>query len=135
MSNQIKDVKSIYLLHNSMACLLNALVGKYTVIDLRNESSVHGKVVEVDGYMNTELEDCTFQNARGELLPFETFFVRSRNIRYVHVPSDCTALDLLQEQLKPKLKKVRSEKKKLTFKMSRARKYQNQILTELAQKS
>nr|CAD7600812.1 unnamed protein product [Timema genevievae] len=38
-----------YNLFNGMVCLIQALKGKFTMIDLRNESTVTGKIDEVDG--------------------------------------------------------------------------------------
>lgn len=41
-----------FFLYNTLLCLVKSLEKRYTVIDLRNEVSVSGKIVEVDGYDN-----------------------------------------------------------------------------------
>lgn len=38
--------------------------------------------------MNVLMEDVVFVNPRGDRFLFDSFFVQSRNIRYVHVPED-----------------------------------------------
>lgn len=58
--------------YNSLICLAKALTGKYTIVDLRNDASVTGKINFVDGYMNIEMEDVVFYNPRGELITYKT---------------------------------------------------------------
>jgi hypothetical protein len=36
-------------LFNGLLCLVQSLEGKYTTVDLRNESCVTGKIEQVDG--------------------------------------------------------------------------------------
>jgi hypothetical protein len=40
-----------FFLYNGLVCLVQSLEGKYTTVDLRNESCVTGKVEQVDGYV------------------------------------------------------------------------------------
>lgn len=54
-----------YRFYNSLVSLVKALTGRYTLIDLRNDSCVSGKIAHVDGYMNVEMEDVVFYNPRG----------------------------------------------------------------------
>lgn len=51
--------------YNSLVCLAKALEGHYTLVDLRNEACLTGKIKEVDGYMNVAMSDVTFYNPRG----------------------------------------------------------------------
>jgi hypothetical protein len=37
-----------YFLYNGLVCLVQSLEGRYTTVDLRNESSVTGKIEQVD---------------------------------------------------------------------------------------
>lgn len=54
-----------YHFYNDMVCMVKGLEGDYTTIDLRDESCVTGKIINVDGYMNIEMEDCYYYNTRG----------------------------------------------------------------------
>lgn len=60
--------KERFLYYNSLVCLAKALEGYYTIVDLRNEAYLSGKIESVDGYMNIEMSDVTFYNPRGNLL-------------------------------------------------------------------
>jgi hypothetical protein len=40
-----------FFLFNGLVCLVQGLEGKYTTVDLRNESCVTGKIEQVDGYV------------------------------------------------------------------------------------
>lgn len=66
----IKKVPALenFLFYNTMACLVKALEGDYTIIDLRNESCVTGRIIDVDAYMNIEMEDCYYYNSRGKTI-------------------------------------------------------------------
>nr|CAD7410004.1 unnamed protein product [Timema cristinae]CAD7426769.1 unnamed protein product [Timema monikensis] len=80
-----------YNLYNGMVCLIQALKGKFTMIDLRNECTVSGKIDEVDGFMNVTMTAAIFTDARGDHYPLESFYVQARNIRYVHIPDEVRA--------------------------------------------
>lgn len=54
-----------YRYYNTLACLAKALEGYYTIVDLRNDASLTGKIEVVDGYMNVQMADVTFYNTRG----------------------------------------------------------------------
>jgi hypothetical protein len=41
--------KERFYLFNGLVCLVQSLEGKYTTVDLRNESCVTGKIDQVDG--------------------------------------------------------------------------------------
>lgn len=57
--------KERFQYYNSLVCLAKALEGYRTLIDLRNEACLTGKIEQVDGFMNIEMSDVTFYNARG----------------------------------------------------------------------
>jgi hypothetical protein len=44
-----KSKHEIYRIYNDLTCLAVSLVNKNILIDLRNETSVAGKIVNVDG--------------------------------------------------------------------------------------
>ncbi|XP_022911824.1 U7 snRNA-associated Sm-like protein LSm10 [Onthophagus taurus] len=122
---------------NTLACVVKGLEGHYTIIDLRGESCVSGKIIHVDGFMNIDMKDCVYYNSRGDAYPFETFFVKKRNIIYVHIPKGLSARDLAEKQLNQlTFKKPHSnQREKPTFKKKRAEKYQKEIVQEIASTS
>lgn len=69
-----------YFFYNNLVNVVKGLEGQYTTIDLRNEACLTGKIINVDGYMNVELEDVILYDPRGSELPLDTFFVSSRLI-------------------------------------------------------
>lgn len=40
--------KEKFLALNGLVCLVQSLKGKRTIVDLRNETSVHGRIEDVD---------------------------------------------------------------------------------------
>ncbi|PSN49172.1 hypothetical protein C0J52_10149 [Blattella germanica] len=75
-----------FKLFNGLVCLAQGLEGKYTTVDLRNESCVTGKISQVDAQMNVVMSEAVFIDARGSEFPFDSFFIHARNIRYIHIP-------------------------------------------------
>lgn len=57
--------KEVYYYYNNLVSVVKGLEGVYTAIDLRNESSITGRIDCVDGYMNVELSDAVYYDARG----------------------------------------------------------------------
>lgn len=74
----IQSRKEAFYFYNNLVCLVKAMENQYTAIDLHNEECVTGKIRSVDGYMNVDLVDAVFYNARGDEIPFKSFFVRAR---------------------------------------------------------
>ncbi|XP_050299669.1 U7 snRNA-associated Sm-like protein LSm10 [Anthonomus grandis grandis] len=130
-SNSTK--REISQFFNSLSGLVKNLEGRYTTVDLRNETCVTGKIVKVDGNMNIEFEDAIFYDMRGNSKPLANFFVSERNIRYVHIPKSSDALTLLKGQLESMSRK--KEKKTRKFKQVRAEKRQKETLSEHYSKS
>ncbi|XP_056645951.1 U7 snRNA-associated Sm-like protein LSm10 isoform X1 [Diorhabda sublineata] len=122
--------KEQFLIYNTLSSLVKALEGYYTTIDLRNESSVSGLVTKVDGFMNVEMEDVVYIDSTGISHFFNQFFVRHRNIRYVHIPEELSPNQIMQEQISG-MKKPRIINKKRTFKQLRAQRYQKETLRSL----
>ncbi|KAK3604665.1 hypothetical protein CHS0354_009276 [Potamilus streckersoni] len=73
---------------NTMTCLIKACEGYEVQVDLRDNSEVNGLVSHVDGFMNISMSDVTLKTKLGHLIKFEQFFVKSRQIRYVHIPDE-----------------------------------------------
>lgn len=56
--------------YNTLNGLIKGLEGEYTVIDLRNENSVCGKIVHVDAVMNVDLDEAILYDNRGIVMYF-----------------------------------------------------------------
>ncbi|KAH9381190.1 hypothetical protein HPB48_003167 [Haemaphysalis longicornis] len=67
--------------------MLQALRGRKTTVELRNELIIWGTVDRVDAFMNVEMSDVTVTGPRGEET-YASFFVQGRQVRYVHIPDD-----------------------------------------------
>merc|ERR1711911_481890 len=76
----LSTARDRYNAANSLLCLLQALEGTVTVVELRNEIAVKGLILQVDGFMNVTLKDVTVQGNDGSLYTFDDFFVKARNI-------------------------------------------------------
>lgn len=126
----LSSKRDAFYFYNNLLCLVKATEKHYTTIDLHNEECVTGKVSSVDGCMNVELEDAIFYNARGEEIPFKTFFIRARSIRYVHIPISLPIFATIKNS-------VTNEKKvpnKPTLKQKRAIRKHDATVKQLARK-
>ena len=91
----------------TLVCLLQAVQGHSTTVELRNESSVEGMIENVDGFMNISMTDVKFSKQNGrEVMHFPTMFIQGRQIRYVHIPDFIDMRKAIEEQLK-KIEKTR----------------------------
>lgn len=76
---------------NSLICLLQALIGETTTVELRNESYAEGLIIDVDIYMNVSMVNTSYTDRRGNK-QLEAFYIRGKNIRYVKVPDHVSIL-------------------------------------------
>lgn len=88
----------------SLILLLQALEGRTTTVELRNEIVVHGTVEKVDSCMNVDMADVTLTvptsgNAASPVGHFEQFHIQGRQVRYVHVPDDVDMMAALKQKL------------------------------------
>lgn len=89
----------------SLICLLQAIRGRRTCIELRDDCIVEGKLISVDGFMNAELRDVTFKKPLKILSDkytestFDYFFVKGTRIRYVEIPEDLDPIEAIRGQL------------------------------------
>ncbi|KRT82134.1 hypothetical protein AMK59_3377 [Oryctes borbonicus] len=132
MAVKRSSATEFFLYYNSMTCLVKGLEGDYTTVDFRDESCVSGKIVHVDGFMNIEMENCYYYNSRGRKYPFESFFVKARNVRYIHIPQDKDVLTIIENQLSTFRQPKQAVRKKLTYKEKRAKNYQKELLLNLS---
>ena len=81
----IRSAREKAIAANSLICLLQALIGEITTVELRNECYVHGQIIEVDIYMNVSMQNTSYTDHRGTR-NLEAFYIRGKNIRYVQIP-------------------------------------------------
>lgn len=88
-----------FYMMNSMICLLKTVEGKRTTVEMRDEKEVTGVVIHVDGYMNIGMRDVVFKTATWEK-KFDSFFVKGKTIRYVHIPDEIDMKSAMEAKLK-----------------------------------
>lgn len=103
----ISSIRERTIAENSMVVLLQGLQGEVTTVDLKNESTARGRVVNVDAFMNVRLEDVLYRDRRGRLTQLQDLFVTGRNVRYVHIPDHVDIMKTIQSQL-AKIHRVRN---------------------------
>ncbi|KAG7324606.1 hypothetical protein KOW79_012622 [Hemibagrus wyckioides] len=91
---------------NSLVVLLQGLQGQVTTVELRDESTARGRVLNVDAFMNVRLEDVLYRDRRGNISQMADLFVTGRNVRYVHIPDHVDIAETIQSQLE-KIHRVR----------------------------
>lgn len=101
------SIRERTIAENSMVVLLQGLQGEVTTVDLRNESTARGRVVNVDAFMNIRLADVLYRNWRGQLTQLQDLFITGRNVRYVHIPDHIDIMKTMQGQL-AKIHRVRN---------------------------
>ena len=85
----------------TLVCLLQAVHGHGTIVELRNESSAEGMNYNVDGFMNIfSTSDVKFSKQNGqEVMDFPTMFVQGKQIRYVQIPDFIDMWKAIEEQV------------------------------------
>ncbi|XP_069032937.1 U7 snRNA-associated Sm-like protein LSm10 [Embiotoca jacksoni] len=101
------SIRERTITENSMVVLLQGLQGQVTTVDLRDESTARGRVVNVDAFMNVRLEDVLYRDRRGQLAHLQDLFITGRNVRYVHIPDHVDIMKTIESQL-AKIHRVRN---------------------------
>nr|XP_020453255.1 U7 snRNA-associated Sm-like protein LSm10 isoform X2 [Monopterus albus] len=101
------SIRERTIAENSMVVLLQGLQGEVTTVDLRNESTARGRVVNVDAFMNIRLEEVVYRDWRGNDTQMQDLFITGRNVRYVHIPDHMDITKTIQSQL-AKIHRVRN---------------------------
>ena len=86
----------------TLVCLLQAVQGHRTIVELRNESSAEGPIDNVDGFMNISMSDVKFSKQNRQevkLMDFPTMFIQGKQIRYVQIPDFIDMRKAIEEQL------------------------------------
>uniref|UniRef100_A0A1A7X3J0 LSM10, U7 small nuclear RNA associated n=1 Tax=Iconisemion striatum TaxID=60296 RepID=A0A1A7X3J0_9TELE len=103
----VNSIRERTISENSLVVLLQGLQGQVTTVDLRDESTARGRVLNVDAFMNIRLEDVLYQDRRGRRSQLQDLFITGRNVRYVHIPDHVDIMKTIQNQL-DKIHRVRS---------------------------
>ncbi|XP_061520586.1 U7 snRNA-associated Sm-like protein LSm10 [Phycodurus eques] len=98
-AESFNSIRERTIAENSMVVLLQGLRGEVTTVDLRNESTARGRVVNVDAFMNVRLEEVLYRDRKGRLTRLQDLFVTGRNIRYVHIPDHMDIMKTIHGQL------------------------------------
>jgi len=108
---------------NTLVCLLKALVGRETTVELRNESSVRGTIIDVNSRMNITVSGATFTSPDGRQLSFDDLqYIHGKNIRYVHIPDDVDVSQAIENELGTMVKSKLAQRGKKVPKLSEAEK-------------
>lgn len=119
------SVREKTVLSNTLVCLLKGIEGKSTTVELRNESTVYGRIDSVDRMMNIQLSNAKFTTLQGKEARFENFFVQGKNIRFVQIPNEVNMLRTIKNEVGMfhKTKKPQSGNRKIPGKKSRMKKF------------
>ncbi|KAM6959036.1 U7 snRNA-associated Sm-like protein LSm10 [Aplochiton taeniatus] len=101
------SVRERTIAENSLVTLLQGLHGEVTTVDLRDETTARGRVVNVDAFMNIRLESVLYRDRRGRISQLADLFVTGRNVRYVHIPDHIDIVETIQKRLE-KIRRVRN---------------------------
>ncbi|ETN58728.1 5'-nucleotidase domain-containing protein 1 [Anopheles darlingi] len=77
---------------NELTGLVQRLVNRNVLIDLRNETSVAGTVIHVDGYMNISLENVVYIDQKGKQFLMDNFMIYPKYLRCIHLPQERLAI-------------------------------------------
>ncbi|KAL0961964.1 hypothetical protein UPYG_G00333960 [Umbra pygmaea] len=101
------SIRERTIAENSLVILLQGLQGEVTTVDLRDESTARGRVINVDAFMNVRLEEVLYRDRRGRLSQLADLFITGRNVRYVHIPDHVDIIKTIQTQLE-KIRRIRN---------------------------
>uniref|UniRef100_UPI00398F8036 U7 snRNA-associated Sm-like protein LSm10 n=1 Tax=Pristiophorus japonicus TaxID=55135 RepID=UPI00398F8036 len=90
------SIKERTVAENSLIIPLQGLHGHITTVELRDESSVRGRVDNVDAFTNVRLSEVTYTDQWGKVSHLDNFFVTGSNVRYVHIPVE---INIIHSQL------------------------------------
>ncbi|EJY58040.1 AAEL013425-PB [Aedes aegypti] len=129
--SRLTERKERYNTLNELAGLVQCLVNRNILIDLRNESSVAGKITNVDGFMNISMENVVLIDQLGKHFRMEEFMIYPRYVRYIHIPESIEIVPALEEHIKRETTRKPRAPVKRTYKMKRAQLNQQRTLAEL----
>ncbi|XP_058455751.1 U7 snRNA-associated Sm-like protein LSm10 [Malaya genurostris] len=127
---RMTDKKERFHSLNELTGLAQCLINKNILIDLRNETSVAGKITDVDGFMNISMQNVVYFDQLGKQFRIDEFMIYPRYIRYIHIPNSIEITPVLEEYIKKQTTRKPKEPVKRTFKMKRAQQKQLETLAE-----
>uniref|UniRef100_A0A8D8GDM6 U7 snRNA-associated Sm-like protein LSm10 n=1 Tax=Culex pipiens TaxID=7175 RepID=A0A8D8GDM6_CULPI len=130
--SRMTDKKERYNSFNDLTALTQCLVDRNILIDLRNETSVAGKITNVDGFMNISMENVVYIDELGKQFRMDEFMIYPRYIRYIHIPKELEIKPVLEQHF-ANLSGARKQQQKpvrRTYKMKRAQQNQLETLAE-----
>lgn len=86
-------------IERTLVCLLTALRGYKTTVELRNEDYIEGTVDHVDGFMNITFSGVKFVSHSGQVFEYDTMVVLGEKVRYVHIPDEIDMRKAIEQQL------------------------------------
>lgn len=84
---------------NTLAGLVKACEGRRTVLELRDNTSIFGTIVSVDGHLNIIMSSVVYKRPQCKTLRFDEFFVRGNKLRHVLIPNDVDIREAIEQQL------------------------------------
>ncbi|XP_065087279.1 U7 snRNA-associated Sm-like protein LSm10 [Ochlerotatus camptorhynchus] len=132
--SRLTDRKERFNSLNELTGLAQCLLDRNILIDLRNESSVAGKITNVDGFMNISMENVVLIDQLGKHFPMEEFMIYPRYIRYIHIPESVEIKPALEEHIRKLTTRKRRPPVKRTYRIKRAQENHLQTLAEINMK-
>lgn len=71
---------------NTLVCLIQSMMGRKVVVELRNDVLLRGNLEDVDEFLNMSMSAVTYQTVEGGSRNYQSLYVKGRNVRYVHLP-------------------------------------------------
>ncbi|XP_050071567.1 U7 snRNA-associated Sm-like protein LSm10 [Anopheles maculipalpis] len=115
---------------NYLTGLAQCIIRKNTLIELQNDTSVAGKVVGVDGFMNVTMENVVYIDQLGQQYLLDNFVIYSKYIRYIHIPKEINMKASFEDYINSTKGRKKPVDKKLTFKQKRAQQAHYSTLVE-----
>ena len=102
------------ILSNSLVVILRACLEKELTIDLRNESSISGRVEYVSVDMNLTLSNAVYLKSNGIKINHKQITIRGNQIRFVQIPDSVDMITAIQNQINStkRIKKYKDSNKK-----------------------
>lgn len=123
---------------NTLVCLLKAMEGVKTTVELRNENSVHGQILMVSGQMHLTMANVVFRPVKGPEQRFSDFFVQGHQIRFVHIPDHIDIRKAMEKMLLTRqsvfsnISKAKEQRQMVKEKIAQKREIQRQKREERA---
>ncbi|CAL1532802.1 unnamed protein product [Lymnaea stagnalis] len=95
----VASARSKFHFYNSMTCLLTALEGKVITVEIRNDKVIEGILDLVEADMNLNMSNVVLTDVLGRSTRLTKFYIRGRQIRFVHIPDEVDIIKAMQWQI------------------------------------